>query len=140
VAGARVPIARRAGGHRRRQAPRVDGHPQRGPGRRAAQAGAEGRGPGGHPQLPGWHAGAGMSVSWRAEWFEAEGAIAPRQTLAWRGVEAQHVVSTMRLVDHPDEQALLEQLLDDSKPALPRAARGLHYLLSTPFRYAPVHA
>lgn len=80
------------------------------------------------------------TAAWDPAWFEAPGAIAERSTLAWRGVEAQHVVSTMRLVDHPDEQALLEQLLDDSKPALPRAARGLHYLLSTPFRYAPVHA
>lgn len=78
--------------------------------------------------------------AWDPLWFEAAGAIAPRHTLAWRGVEAQHVVSTMRLVDHPDEQALLEQLLEGSKPALPPAARGLHYLLATPFRYAPMHA
>lgn len=78
--------------------------------------------------------------AWSTEWFAAAGATAVRRTLAWRGVEAQHVVSTLRLVDDPDEQALLEQLLDDSKPALPAAAQGLHYLLATPFRYAPAHA
>jgi hypothetical protein len=53
----------------------------------------------------------------------------------WRLVEGQHVVSTMALVDTLDEQTLLEQLIDDSKPAVPAECRGLHYLLSTPFRY-----
>ena len=37
----------------------------------------------------------------------------------WRVVEAQHVVSTMALVDTLEEQALLEQVLDESKPAVP---------------------
>lgn len=60
--------------------------------------------------------------------------------LAWRGVEAQHVVSTLRLVDTPAEQYLLEDLLEASKPALPAGARGKHYLLATPFRYRPLHA
>jgi hypothetical protein len=41
----------------------------------------------------------------------------------------------MALVDTLDEQALLEQVLDDSKPAVPDDCRGLHYLLFTPFRY-----
>jgi hypothetical protein len=54
----------------------------------------------------------------------------------WRVVEAQHVVSTMALVDTLEEQALLEQVLDESKPAVPEDCRGLHYLLFTPFRYA----
>ena len=31
---------------------------------------------------------------------------------------------------------MLERLLDQSKPPLPAAAAGLHYLLSTPFRYS----
>ena len=53
----------------------------------------------------------------------------------WRIVEAQHVVSTMKLVDTLDEQHLLEQLLEESKPPVPPACRHLHYLLSTPFRY-----
>jgi hypothetical protein len=50
-------------------------------------------------------------------------------------VEAQHVVSTMALVDTLEEQALLEEVLDQSKPAVPDGCRHLHYLLFTPFRY-----
>jgi len=41
----------------------------------------------------------------------------------------------MALVDTLEEQALLEQVLDDSKPTVPEDCRSLHYLLSTPFRY-----
>ena len=55
----------------------------------------------------------------------------------WRAVEAQHVVSTMNLVDTAREQQLLEDLLEASKPAPPAGSRGLHYLLFTPFRYPP---
>ena len=56
---------------------------------------------------------------------------------AWRLVEAQHVVSTFKLVDGAAEQAVLEDILDASKPPVPAACAGLHYLLSTPFRYRP---
>jgi hypothetical protein len=56
----------------------------------------------------------------------------------WRAVEAQHRVSTMILVDTLDEQALLERLLEDSKPALPEGQDALHWLLFTPFRYPPL--
>jgi hypothetical protein len=58
----------------------------------------------------------------------------------WRAVEAQHVNSTRALVDSLAEQALLERLLDDAKPPVPpdREFQGLHYLLSTPFRYPPL--
>jgi hypothetical protein len=52
-------------------------------------------------------------------------------------VEAQHVVATMALVDTLDEQYVLERLLDAVKPPLPEGAARLHYLLLTPFRYAP---
>jgi hypothetical protein len=55
----------------------------------------------------------------------------------WRAVEAQHEVATMPLVDSLEEQAVLERLIDDVKPAVPAAARHLHYLLFTPFRYPP---
>ena len=41
----------------------------------------------------------------------------------------------MSLVDTLEEQALLEEVLDDSKPAVPEDCRNLHYLLFTPFRY-----
>lgn len=56
---------------------------------------------------------------------------------AWRAVEAQHRASTLRLVDSPAEQDLLETLLETSKPSVPAAAGHLHYLLATPFRYPP---
>ena len=56
----------------------------------------------------------------------------------WRAVEAQHRVATMLLVDTLDEQALLESLLDASKPALPESMPRLHWLLFTPFRYPPL--
>lgn len=56
---------------------------------------------------------------------------------AWRVVEAQHKVSTLKLVDNGREQALLEDILEDSKPPLPQDCAGLHYLLATPFRYRP---
>lgn len=53
----------------------------------------------------------------------------------WRLVEAQHRISTNRLAASLDDQAVLEQLVEEVKPLVPPAARGLHYLLATPFRY-----
>jgi hypothetical protein len=41
----------------------------------------------------------------------------------------------MSLVDSLVEQAELEALLETSKPPVPAAALGLHWLLFTPFRY-----
>ena len=52
-------------------------------------------------------------------------------------VEAQHIASTMKLVDGAAEQDMLEQLLDTSKPPRPDETADLHYLLATPFRYSP---
>jgi len=57
----------------------------------------------------------------------------------WRLVEAQHHVSTLKLVDSVDDQIVLEQLIETSKPPLPPECRDLHYLLSTPFRYGAVY-
>lgn len=54
---------------------------------------------------------------------------------AWRLVEAQHRISTMKLVDDNAEQQALEDLLDISKPAVPAKCQRLHYLLYAPFRY-----
>ena len=53
----------------------------------------------------------------------------------WRVVEAQHRVSTMKLVDTLAEQSMLESLVDATKPPVPPDCQHLHYLLSTPFRY-----
>ena len=58
---------------------------------------------------------------------------------AWRMVEAQHVAATAKLLSDPIEQALLETMLDESKPPLPPEAAGLDYLLTTPWRYRPSH-
>ncbi|MDF3073437.1 MAG: hypothetical protein K0S54_1104 [Alphaproteobacteria bacterium] len=59
----------------------------------------------------------------------------PLAGTAWRLVEAQHRVSTLKLVDTVEEQTLLERLIDDSKPVIPLECRHLEYLLATPFRY-----
>ena len=70
--------------------------------------------------------------------FTAQTIEAAAQSLSakpWRIVEAQHRVPTMRLVDTLDEQRVLEDMLEASKPPLPEAASKLHYLLATPFRY-----
>ena len=76
-------------------------------------------------------------TAWNTGWLET-GVV--RMTMpAWRGVEAQHVVSTMRLVDTAEEQDVLELLLEGSKPPLPPMKEPKHYLLSTPFRYRPQH-
>ena len=74
---------------------------------------------------------------WRDEWFATP--LRSASALLWRGVEAQHRVATLRLVDSLDDQATLERLLEASKPPLPPAAEGLHYLLATPFRYRSPH-
>lgn len=77
------------------------------------------------------------STTWTPAALAAEARVS--RGALWRAVEAQHRVATMRLVDTLDEQALLEQLLEGSKPALPANTRKLHYLLATPFRYPPRH-
>ena len=55
----------------------------------------------------------------------------------WRVVEAQHQVSTRKLVDSTEEQEVLETLIDSVKPPDLTGGR-LHYLLFTPFRYPPL--
>lgn len=55
----------------------------------------------------------------------------------WRVVEAQHQISTRKLVDSDEEQAILEEVLERTKPPLPEGPR-LHYLLFTSFRYPPL--
>lgn len=73
----------------------------------------------------------------RAGWFAS--GMHPRTSALWRGVEAQHLVATMKLVDAAAEQHLLEELLESSKPAWPMRGVGQHYLIATPFRYRPLH-
>src|SRR3989442_14754439 len=71
-------------------------------------------------------------------WTRCEGRSRLRRLRgeAWRVVEDQYLFSTRKLVGSDAEQRVLEELLEAAKPAA--AARGLHYLLSTPFRYPPL--
>lgn len=55
-----------------------------------------------------------------------------------RLVESQEQVATLGYVDTLEEQALLETLLDASKPPYAEVGARLHYLLRTPFRYPPL--
>jgi hypothetical protein len=71
-------------------------------------------------------------MPWQRDWLAG---AAPRRRGLWRAVEAQHRVATMKLTDNLQEQELLEQLLEASKPKPPPEARGRDYLLFTPFRY-----
>lgn len=54
----------------------------------------------------------------------------------FRIVESQEEVATACIVANLDEQHLLEQLIETSKPGAIGAVP--HYLLSTPFRYPPL--
>ena len=56
----------------------------------------------------------------------------------WRIVESQEQIATMALVDDLDEQSLLEEMLNENKPPLDPSVSGIHYLLTTPFRYPPL--
>lgn len=81
--------------------------------------------------------------SWQPRWLQsAIGRI--REPKAWRGVETQYASSTTLLVDDLDEHDRLEQMLEASKPPLPEIKTGheraTHFLLLTPFRYAPAQA
>lgn len=75
------------------------------------------------------------SPTWTPDALASE--AKPWHGRGWRLVEAQHRVSTLKLVDDLGEQALLEELLEATKPPLPVECRGLDYLLATPFRYDP---
>jgi hypothetical protein len=72
-------------------------------------------------------------------WTQCGGAseLRPLRLTARRVVESQHQVSTRKLVDTLEEQAVLEDLIESAKPPMP-AGRRLHYLLATPFRYPPL--
>ena len=67
--------------------------------------------------------------------------IQPMRIHAWRVVEYQSRSTTRELVDSTEEHTLLETMLEEqSKPPLSHTHefQGLHYLLSTPFRYPPL--
>lgn len=63
----------------------------------------------------------------------------PHAGAGWRLVEAQHRVATLPLVDGLEEQRVLEDILEETKPAVPADCRHLDYLLATPFRYGAAY-
>ena len=75
-----------------------------------------------------------MTRAWKSSWFDA---VKAKSATLWRGVEAQHVIATLRLTDTRAEHELLESLIEASKPPLPPQAARQHFLLFTPFRYRP---
>ena len=72
-------------------------------------------------------------------WTECAGTsrIRPFGASPWRVVEAQHLVSTRKLVDSVEEQMLLKDMIESVKPPFAGGER-LHVLLRTPFRYPPL--
>lgn len=57
---------------------------------------------------------------------------------AHRYVESQSHIATSQYVDTEAEQLRLEELLEAHKPRIPDDARGLDWLLRSPFRYPPL--
>jgi hypothetical protein len=55
-----------------------------------------------------------------------------------RLVESQEQIATNALVGSLERQAILEDLLEATKPPLRRGTEHLHYLLAAPFRYPPL--
>lgn len=85
-----------------------------------------------------------MSRVWSKPWnmwtpSELASNFAKLGGIVWRVVEHQYTTSTRKIVDTQAEQALLENILEEQKPAYPKLAVHLHYLLKTPFRYYPVN-
>lgn len=75
-------------------------------------------------------------TDWRARVAE----VAPVELAGTllRLVESQEQVATNQLVGSLERQALLESMLEATKPPLRRGSESLHYLLATPFRYPPL--
>lgn len=73
---------------------------------------------------------------WQACHGEAH--MRPLSGELFRLVESQQQIATLSYVDTLEEQALLEEMLDQAKPAHALDSGGYHYLLRTPFRYPPL--
>lgn len=58
--------------------------------------------------------------------------------VACRVVESQEQVATAALVSSLEEQMLLEEFIESTKPPRPVDTAHLDYLLATPFRYPPL--
>jgi len=65
--------------------------------------------------------------------------ITPLKGDVYRLVENQEQIATRSYVDSLEEQDILEQILEESKPRYHEdTPAGMHYLLKTPFRYPPL--
>ena len=69
----------------------------------------------------------------------AEATAGPISGRLLRLVESQEEVATTQLVSSLERQAVLEELLEATKPRLRKGSERLHYLLATPFRYASLY-
>ena len=69
---------------------------------------------------------------------ELSSSAKPSSGTCWRVVEVQHVVSTAKITDTHAEQAIIESLIDETKPFIPAECEHLSYLLHTPFRYRSI--
>ncbi|WP_339720324.1 RES family NAD+ phosphorylase [uncultured Paraglaciecola sp.] len=70
--------------------------------------------------------------------IDAAGGLSSYANAVCRMVETQEYAATTSLVDDLEEQAILEQILDEFKPSYAADTQNLHYLISTPFRYPPL--
>ena len=57
----------------------------------------------------------------------------------YRMVENQEEVATTLITSNSEEQSVLEELLEQSKPVQPSELENRHYLIKTPFRYPPLN-
>lgn len=73
-----------------------------------------------------------------AELFNSKTKLVSHRADAWRSVESQEDAATLGIVDSLDEQGLLENLLEEAKPAYRQGTEEMHYLLKTAFRYPPL--
>ena len=73
-------------------------------------------------------------------WAECKDRVSPERihNKLIRVVESQEQIATNNLVDDLEEQAVLEALLENSKPHVPHSNNRYHYLIATPFRYPPL--
>lgn len=73
-------------------------------------------------------------------WKECNGVTNIRaiNETAWRFVALQEKISTRKLVDSIEEQNVLDELIEKSKPTLAIAQTKFHPLLYTPFRCPPL--
>lgn len=74
-------------------------------------------------------------------WEECEGVshLCSLTITPWRVVETQEKSYTRKLVSSSEEQDILEDLIENSKPKIDRPIqKDYHYLLFSPFRYPPL--